>query len=556
MSERPEQPTMTIGKLRAEVSALRERIVELEETLEVVSAIRAGQVDAVIVDSDADNVEIRSLESADSIHLRLAQQAANAGTWEWDLPQQSVRGSDSFWSLLGISPAPNAIPQDRWSEFLHPEDLAGTEEKLTSAIRTEDEFYDELRIVRPDGEHRWMAVRGRILRTAERKAERVIGISLDITERKAIEDALRLADRRKDEFLAMLAHELRNPLAAISNAFRLFRGVSLSESEREWTGEVLERQLQQLQSLIDDLLDISRITQGKVELRRRTLELNELLGRVTETLLPRFSAAQQELVVSLSSDPLWVHADESRLEQVFVNLFTNAAKYTRKGGRIWLTSRREGNSVVITVKDTGIGIAPEMLSRVFDLFAQAERGLERTEGGLGIGLSLVRRIVELHDGSVTAYSEGSGQGSEFTVRLPASEPQTQSITPEMPAIETSKKSRRVLIVDDNRDAAQTMALLIKLSGHETSTAYDGAEALAMLDEVNPEVALLDIGLPEMDGYELARRIREQRNDVYLIAVSGYGQPEDRTRSSEAGFDEHFVKPVDSAQLLSSLNRQR
>ncbi len=544
------------AELQRENAYLRQRVAELEETLEVLTAIRTGQVDALIVDDDTDRPEVRTLESADRIHLRLAQQAANAGTWEWDLANRYVRGSESFWSLLGITPAPAQLPEEYWPDLMATEDQERIQTRLQQALKAEDEFYEELRITRVDSEPRWLAVRGRIVRGFEGRAARVIGISLDITERKAIEDALRLADRRKDEFLAMLAHELRNPLAAIGNAFRLFRGVSLSESERDWTGEVLERQILQLQSLIDDLLDISRITQGKVKLRRRTLEINELLGRVTETLRPRFAAAQQNLSVELSGESLWVHADESRLEQVFVNLLTNAAKYTKMGGRIWLSGRREGNEVVIIVKDTGIGIVPEMLPRVFELFAQAERGLERTEGGLGIGLSLVRRIVELHEGSVTAYSEGSGQGSEFTVRLPACESQKKSVPLEAPVIETSANPRRVLIVDDNRDAAQTMALLIKLSGHETATAHDGPEALAMLDVVKPEVALLDIGLPKMDGYELARRIRERVSDVYLIAVSGYGQPEDKARSSEAGFDEHFVKPVDSTQLIASLTRRR
>jgi PAS domain S-box-containing protein len=558
MSERLRQvnPNATAVELRTENAFLRQRVAELEETLEVLTAIRTGQVDAVIVDGDSDRPEVRTLESADRIHLRLAQQAANAGTWEWDITNRRVRGSESLWALLGVSPPPEHLSEDYWPRLVAPEDQERVQKQFQRALKSDEEFYEELRIVRPDQESRWIAVRGRVIRDSASRAQRVIGISLDITERKASEDALRLADRRKDEFLAMLAHELRNPLAAISNAFRLFRGVSLSESERDWTGEVLERQILQLQSLIDDLLDISRITQGKVELRRRTLELNELLTRVTETIRPRFSAAQQQFSVDLSSEPLWLWGDESRLEQVFVNLLTNAGKYTRKGGNVSLMTCRDADQVVITVKDTGIGIAPEMLPRVFDLFAQAERGLERTEGGLGIGLSLVRRIVELHDGSVSAHSEGSGRGSEFTVRLPVCEPQGRTMTTETPTIETSIKSRRVLIVDDNRDAAQTMALLIKLSGHETSTAHDGPEALAMLDEVSPEVALLDIGLPEMDGYELARRIRERMNDVYLIAVSGYGLPEDRSRSAAAGFNEHFVKPVDSAQLLASLSQRR
>ena len=382
MNERALAEHQMANDLRAEIARLQRRIGELEESLEesqsTVHAIRTGQVDAVLVD-DNNAPQVWMLEATDSLYLRLAQQAANAGTWEWDFKHQAMKGSESFWPILGMTPPAGRFEREVWEQLIHPDDFQRARQKLEQTLGGEDDdFYDEVRIRRPDGDQRWLAIRGRVMRDDFGGPDRIVGISLDITERKTAEEALRSADRRKDEFLAMLAHELRNPLAAISNAFRLFRGVSLSESEREWTGEVLERQILQLQCLIDDLLDISRITQGKVELRLHLLDFTDLLDRVVETLRPRFASAHQQLSVDYGNEPLWVMGDDARLEQVLVNLLNNAGKYTKKGGHIRLSAQLDADQVVVRVQDNGIGITPEMLPKVFDLFAQAERGLERT----------------------------------------------------------------------------------------------------------------------------------------------------------------------------------
>ena len=383
-------------------------------------------------------------------------------------------------------------------------------------------------------------------------------------ENARLYEELRRKDQRKDEFLAMLAHELRNPLAAIRNAVALGSDPT-DAAEIEWAMDVINRQLRQLSRLIDDLLDMSRITQGKVQLRKEPLDAAAILNSAVETVRPLMEERQHELTVALRPGTLHLEADPTRLEQIVVNLLANAAKYTEKRGEISLRAREEGGQIVIRVRDNGIGIPPEKLPQMFELFAQGDRTLARSEGGLGIGLTLVRSLVEMHGGRIEAFSEGQGRGSEFVVRLPAipavpssgAEPPRPVRAPAVPPKESPAAAvagRRVLVVDDNVDSARGTGLILSRHGYDVRLAYDGPAALVAAQEHRPEFVLLDIGLPGMDGYEVAQRLRQDPvlAGVRLVAVSGYGQESDRRRSQEAGFDQHLVKPVDPGVLLELL----
>jgi CheY-like chemotaxis protein len=362
------------------------------------------------------------------------------------------------------------------------------------------------------------------------------------------------AQRQTNEFLATLAHELRNPLAPIRTAVSLMQMGGLSDSMREWYGTVIDRQVTHLTRLVDDLLDVSRIASGKITLQREPLEMTQVVESAADSSRPLIDARKHILEIELPGEPLRVEGDPIRLSQIVVNLLNNAAKYTPEGGTIRLSAAREGGQAVVRVMDTGVGIPAELLPRVFDLFTQGDRSPERAEGGLGIGLALVRRFVEMHGGSVAAHSEGAGCGSELVVRLPLLD-----LPREVPVDEASERPqqagpRRVLVIDDNRDAAEIMAVLLELWGHEVRLAYNGPDALGLAAEYRPDAALLDIGLPGMSGFEVAQRLRELPgwDGVLLVAVTGYGQDEDRRRSREAGFDHHLTKPVEPAKLQSLL----
>lgn len=359
-------------------------------------------------------------------------------------------------------------------------------------------------------------------------------------------------DRRRNEFLAMLAHELRNPLAPIRNSLEILRLVGIEQPEVVASCNVINRQLTHLVRLVDDLLDVSRITRGKIQLRPTVVDIGEVVMAAVETSRPLIESHGHELVISLPALPLMVLGDSARLAQVFSNLLNNAAKYTPDGGRLAIQAQREADNVVVRVRDTGSGIPTKMLAKIFELFTQVDRSLDRSHGGLGIGLTLVKRLVEMHSGSVQAYSEGEGCGSEFTIRLPLqtlpapiADPTDHPDIPDLPT-----PRYRVLVVDDNRDAATTLAMLLKTQQHEVHEAYDGLSALKAAIALQPDVVLLDIGLPGINGYELAQRLRSiaQTKDALLVAVSGYGQDEDRLKSRLAGFDFHLVKPVDPAML--------
>jgi signal transduction histidine kinase/DNA-binding response OmpR family regulator len=362
------------------------------------------------------------------------------------------------------------------------------------------------------------------------------------------------ADRRKDEFLATLAHELRNPLAPLRNVLAVMKRAHDDIGLIQQAREMMDRQVSQLVRLVDDLLDASRVSRNRLALHKSPVELAPILSGAIEAAGPLAEHAQVELIVTMPDESICLYADPVRLTQVFGNLLTNACKYTDPGGRVSVSAARQGDEVAIIVKDTGIGIPKDKLDSVFNMFSQVQSALERSEGGLGIGLTLVKRLVAKHDGSVEVRSDGPGCGSEFEVRLPVIEGTPQ----ETPAAEeeTPAPVRRILVVDDNTDAATSLALLLKVEGHTTATAYEGLEALERAETFRPDVILLDIGLPRLDGYQVCRRIREQAwgRDIVVIALSGWGQEKDKLRSEDAGFDHHLVKPVDSAALKVLLRK--
>ena len=390
------------------------------------------------------------------------------------------------------------------------------------------------------------------VRAALRARRRQYQIRDYIGESNRVAEALREADRRKDEFLAILAHELRNPLAPLRNAVEAMRRVPNDQEALRWARGLIERQLGQLVRLIDDLLDLSRVSRGRIELRREQVELRSVVNGALEICAPAIEQGGHRLALDLPSERIVLLCDPTRVIQVLCNLLSNAAKYTPGGGRIELSARRTAGGVEITVRDNGVGIPADMLGRVFDMFTQVERSLERAQGGLGIGLTLVKRLVELHGGSVEARSAGPGQGSEFLVRLPehASAPAAAPAMAEPEPVLEMRQGRRILIADDNRDAADSLAFMLRVVGHDVRTAYDGEQALQIAEAFRPALALLDIGMPRMNGYDTARRIRSQAygREMVLVALTGWGQPEDKQRSQLAGFDHHLVKPVDPSVL--------
>ena len=442
-----------------------------------------------------------------------------------------------------------------WGKAVHPDDRERVLREWSDVAKSGQEFAGEYRFKRPDGEVTWLSGNAIALRAESGTILGFIGTITDITDQKRAEQSLVAADRRKDEFLATLAHELRNPLAPIRNALEIMQhagrdgDVELVESARQ----IMQRQLAHLVRLVDDLLDVSRITRDKLELRKEQIELASIIDHATEACRPGIDEMRHELAVSLPQERIYLHADKVRMAQVFGNLINNACKYTQQRGRICVTAERSGNDVLVKVRDNGVGIAPEMLANVFEMFAQVGRSLEQSQGGLGIGLTLVKRLVAMHGGTIEAFSEGPGRGSEFQVRLPMllEAPSARTLKP--PVGSATHVRRRILIVDDNHDAAKSLAKLLEMNGNETSVAHDGAEAVNGAECFFPDVILLDIGLPKMNGYDACRSIRKRcGKEVVIIALTGWGQDEDRRRSKEAGFDNHLVKPVDPKTLMQLL----
>jgi two-component system CheB/CheR fusion protein len=434
---------------------------------------------------------------------------------------------------------------------LHPED----EERCTKAwqwhLRKGRDFEIEVRHRRHDGVYRWFVARAVPFRDETGKILSWFGTTTDIHEQKEMEETLRQADRRKDEFLATLAHELRNPLAPIRNSLHIMRLKGDDPVTVDQARKIMDRQLGQMVRLVDDLLDVGRITRGKLELRKERVELGAVIKNAIDATRPLIQAAGHELDLSLASRPVYLDADPVRLAQVLSNLLNNAAKYMDRGGKIWLSAVAGDHEVTITVRDKGIGIPPAALPLVFDMFTQVDASLERTHGGLGIGLTLAKQLVELHGGGIEARSEGIGRGSEFAVRLPiVSSASREERSRDQGASTASQARYRILVADDNHDAVESMGMMLRLMGNEVRTVRDGVQAVEEAAGFRPDMVLLDIGMPRLNGYDAARRIREQRwgSEMILVALTGWGQEEDKRRATEAGFDLHFTKPVSPADL--------
>jgi len=464
-------------------------------------------------------------------------------------PDGSITYANRRWhEFTGLSPEGTAGFE--WASALHPEDREHCLSAWRDSVEQGTLYRIEVRFRRYDGDYRWFLSEGTPVRDREGHITAWFGTNTDIQDQKQTQEALQDADRRKNEFLAMLGHEIRNPLAVISNASRVLNKVNSPSPEVLRLGQMIERQVGHLTRIVDDLLDVSRVLEGKVRLRREPVELATVVSHAAESAGPFLEVRKQVLRVSLPKDPIWIEADLTRMTQVLANLLNNAAKFSEKRGDITITGSRDGNDAVLTVADTGSGISPDMLPYVFDMFVQEDRSLHRARGGLGIGLTLARSLVSVHRGTIVAKSAGVGHGSEFIVRIPviAAPPENTQVHVRTPA--APELPLRILVVDDSADSAESMGMILSMGGHEVRTALDSSEAQRIALEFRPDVALLDIGLPGTDGYEVGRRLRSEPTlqGIYLVAVTGYGQDEDRRRSEEAGFHAHLVKPVDPATL--------
>lgn len=480
---------------------------------------------------------------------RAIGESIDYGVWVCDSAGRNTYTSDSFLRLVGLTQ--EECSAFGWAAMLHPDDAESTIVAWQECVRLGSRWDREHRFQGMDGHWHYILARGIPIKNDLDEITSWVGINLDISRQKQIESELREADRRKNEFLATLAHELRNPLAPIKHAVQLM-GFSKLDPEIDELRQMMARQVEQLVRLIDDLLDVSRISCGKIALRFETIDLSAVIAAAVEASATIIAENNQQLIVNvLAGDPVYVSGDPSRLTQVISNLLNNSAKYSDAGCRIELTTELEDKHAVIRVRDNGIGIAPELLQSIFQMFAQVDDTLERGSAGLGIGLALVKTLVELHEGTIVAESDGVGKGCVFTVRLPTADgPGALDIMSAVPSVVATSRSFKVLVVEDMRALRVIMARLLAKLGHEVEFAEDGMLALQRLDTYRPDIVFSDIAMPGMTGYELARQIR-QRPDcsgIFLVALTGFGQSADRDKALEAGFDEHLVKPVDITQL--------
>jgi PAS domain S-box-containing protein len=522
----------------------------------------AGRTDdeiGVVVDAfnnmlDEVQARSRALETSEKLYRAIGE-SINYGVWVCDAEGRNIYASDSFLRLVGMTQ--EQASNDGWGSVLHPDDVEATMAAWKQTARTGTSWYREHRYRGVDGKYHAILGQGVPIRDESGRIQRWAGINLDISRLKNTELALLEADRRKDEFLATLAHELRNPLAPIRNAVRILDADAADERQRKWGREVIARQVHRMSLLLDDLLDVSRITRNQLELKKDYVDLKTVVSDAIETARPLLDAKQHELTVTLPPENVRLEADPLRLSQVIGNLLTNAAKYTDPNGKISLTAELANAELQIRIRDNGIGLSEQVIPGLFTMFSQVNSAIDRAEGGLGIGLALVKGLVALHGGRVEVKSEGLGRGSEFIVHLPhrllAPVMKEQAVAGE--AADASQVRRaRVLVVDDNRDAAESLALVLGFAGYQVFTAFGGTEALEVGARERPQAALIDIGMPGMSGHEVARRIRLEAwgRHAVLIALTGWGQDQDKQAAKAAGFDEHLTKPIDPAAVEQKL----
>lgn len=511
----------------------------------------------------ADATERKQAEEALRIEherLDLALSAGRMGAYDMNIKEGVLWWSAQTYHLFGVDPDRFVPTPESVIALLHPEERDTFARLRAESIAQRKPFLHEFRIVRPDGTEAWLGHRGQAEYDADGRPLRNFGITMDITERRHAEDMLRDADRKKDRFIAMLAHELRNPLAPIRNAVAVLRHPRSTPKTVAWCHDVIERQVVQMARLLDDLLDASRLSRGQLRLRIQPLNLAAAIAQAVEIAQPQIDAAGHAFTLALPPDDLRMEGDLTRLAQVFSNLLINAAKYTPTHGVIALSASREGDQAVVRVTDNGIGLAPEHLGQIFEMFGQVESALNRSQGGQGIGLALAKGLVEMHGGSITASSAGLKQGSEFVVRLPLAPLEAPGAATTLPtqAVHADAGVRyRILVADDLKDSADSLAHALQALGHDVQTAYDGDEAIDLANAHRPDIVLLDLGMPRVSGYEVCRQIRATAwgGDVIVIAQTGWGQAQDRDRTRAAGFDHHVVKPIELGALLALFERR-
>ncbi len=521
----------------------------------VSSAVRGRQRQYQIRD------QIESLRRAEITSTELRRQlevavdASALGTFHCAFPLDRIDWNERCKQHFFLPPDAE-VDFDLFYSLLHPDDRQRTRHAVEACVFGRTIYDVEYRVLSPEGQVRWIRATGRTAYDEQGHPIQFDGTTHDITDRKRSEEELKEADRRKNEFLAMLAHELRNPLAPVRNALQIIRMADGDKQAVRTATDIMERQVGQMVRLIDDLIDVSRVSRGKIELRMGVVELASIVNHAVEAVGPQCGDRNLELSVAMPSEPIYVDGDPTRLTQIVGNLLNNACKFTDDRGHVWLTVERDGKHAVIRVRDDGVGIAADDLARIFDMFVQVDTSLERSVSGLGIGLTLVKSLVELHHGSLEVHSAGIGYGTEFVVRLPISTTVRESLVDPSPRRpHSAETSRRILVVDDNQDSADTLARLLRLSGNETRTAFDGLEAVEAAATFRPDIVLLDIGLPKLNGYEACRRIREQpwSNGVIVVALTGWGQEDARQKSKDAGFSGHLVKPINYDALMRLLD---
>jgi PAS domain S-box-containing protein len=490
--------------------------------------------------------------------LRMAMSGGRVGVWDWNIVTGEIVWSEGLEPMHGLPRGGFAGTHEAFRKTVHPDDLERVDALVAKSVETRTPYEAEFRLLGPDGVIRWTSARGVVLDDDRGRAARMVGVGIDITQQKQLEEELRRQHQRKDEFLAMLAHELRNPLAAVVHATDLLSSDNAAEAEE--SRRVIRRQTRNMSRLIDDLLDISRITRGQITLEQHRVSLSEVVTAGIDVWRHLVARKRQRLTVDGPKQPLFVDGDATRLTQVFANLVHNAAKFTPDGGTIAIAIAEENGHAVLRVHDDGQGMTPEVLAHAFELFVQGSPALDRQQGGLGLGLTLVRRLIEMHGGTVEAKSDGSDRGSDFVVRLPRAAAESAAAVPEPAPVSRAHADRpkRVLVVEDNSDVRDMLVFLLQRDGHDVRAAGDGHAAIAATETFAPEIVFLDIGLPGLDGYAVARQLRatSRTAEALLVALTGYGQDEDREKAFAAGFDHHLLKPTELAQVREMMRMER